>query len=489
MGNTEENMLAQVDEAMDAGLELVDAGDYAAAVAKLETAEKLAAEAGATDLVAAARINRGYAQFEAGDLEAAAALYAEGAEMAREANDPEKLAIALANLGIALNGVGRFAEAIEAYDEHLGIEGADAAGLARTRIGRGLANLELGDFASAGDDFDEAHLIARKAGYLDLAAYALNNMGYAYDRENDLPAAAVAWDKALEVARQSASDDVIKPILINLANARRRNGDNAAAEPLYDELEQLYRESGEMSALANSLYWHGVSLRGCGWPDYACKLWKESEEICRELGQYGDLADCLIAQAEVDIAGDKPELAFPKYTEAEEICRTEGYQEVLVDALYAHGFAAYEAGAPVDVYELMREALEVAKESGYADKTPLLQSLYARTLAERQETEAAYSALGDAESVANRKRDFFAALMAMLARAYVMIHAGEPAGEVADQIKAAYRFALEKKLASTVRTQSGQLLERVKPIVDEEYFAVIEAMDAEMCREQDSFAE
>jgi tetratricopeptide (TPR) repeat protein len=85
----------------------VESGEHESAMADLQEAERIAQAENITELIAAARINQGFAFGVQGDRDAAIRLYRDAAEIARENEDADRLKIALANLSVELKACKR----------------------------------------------------------------------------------------------------------------------------------------------------------------------------------------------------------------------------------------------------------------------------------------------------------------------------------------------------------------------------------------------
>jgi len=462
------------------GLERVESGDFEGATADFEQAELIAIQAELPDLIAAARINRGYALAEQELFDEATALYSAAADVARESGDAERLIMALANLGTAARLVNRNAEAVEAFGELLEYVAETPEFLAQVYNDRALALAALLRFDEAFLDLDEAERVARESDNAALVVLALNNRAYVSDANNDAEAALVLYQQSADEARAAGLDDPLLLALRNLAHTQRILGHHAEAHPVYEEAEELARAAEDDKWLADLLYWHGVSLREGGWADEALERWRQEEPIRRELGQEPDLADCLMAQASVVRKARDYETAERLLLEAEDICRRHEQQRGLADTLYQLGRVLRSSGRSDEARTRLAEAVEVAAAASYPEIECRARGLNAVLLAGAGDLEAASAELDIAGAMSMQLGFHKVAIRMMSRRGLLAACDGADVDEVTTPMRAAYEYAVDNKATRGARAVIRSVAKEINKLCGEEYTQALEDLDEEL---------
>lgn len=450
------------------GIDAAERGDLETALEELANAEALAVEMDAADIAAAARINMGYAHWIKGDPESARGHYAEGAEIARESNDSPRLRSALLNFAATSREVGRWEEAVIAYDEYLTLDAVEPNDFAAAHIGCGLSSLEMGDFVSAASHFEEAERVAQEAGLDDLRITARIDQGIASERGGRREEAFELYSSAAELARSAGNNELLAVAVASEAYARRPV-DYTEADPLFTQAEDLYRLLGQRTELANTLYWHAVMLKDAGIRDRALGTWREEEAIRRDLEQHIDLGDCLLGQASV---------------------LREREEWLTLEAMYSQAAAAFERGASAaglaetrllqsrllriqgrrdEAIEHSDLALTAALDAGLLATECRIRGIRAMLLAELGDPAAARRELDAAESTSMGNGLVEQATWALARRAYVMAHADEAPDEVVLQLKTAAQYAADNERPRLGKRATLRMINEIRVQCSEAY--------------------
>lgn len=199
-----------------------------------------------------------------GDAERSMACYQQVLDTARRMNDYWAMNEVRHDLGIALDGMGRWADAIAHYQQEL--EQAERIGSvgqqARAHLGLGNTHLKLGDEESARNHLDRCIELARGQNWEDLLIYAGNSLAGLQFARSELDAAETQLAEVEQLAQSTGVREQLPETyryraLLRLAQDRR-------AEALAD--------AGQSVALARefqSLTDEGIGLRVLGQAQWA----------------------------------------------------------------------------------------------------------------------------------------------------------------------------------------------------------------------------
>ena len=465
----------------------VESGDHGSAMADLQEAEQIAQAQGITELIAAVRINQGYASGVQGDRDAAVRLYRDAAEIARENEDPDRLKIALANLSVELRAANEHEEAAATLGEYAALLREDEAeARVHAYIDRGLSFLEMGDEQSAAENLDEADRIATEAESTDLIYLTTMNQGYLYARTEDLTTARMVFERAVKLARESGTSGTLRDALVNLAQVNRNLGFSSEADTLYTEIEEICRKTGDSAALADALYWHGMTLQTLRRSQQALAKWREEEPIRRQLGQEGYLADCLHAQADALRRRGAHDAADPLYVEAIGIYERLGISHILPSAYFWHGRSLWVAGRTEESLARANEAIEAATEENDADILRRTHGLRAMAAADLGDIASATEALDTAESLCEQGGAHSTMVWMLARRAYVLARDGRSPDEVGEQLRRAHQYGLEDGQYDASRSTVRRLVSNINDRCGDAYLQPLENLVAELRAEIDA---
>ncbi len=466
---------------IERGISLAEAGDHDAAMIHLEEAERIATEADAVDLIVSSRINQGYAYTVQGDRASSIRLYVEAADRARDAGDAMRLAIALGNLDVEFKLEDRHPEAIAALTEYIDLLAEDdTQGRVEAFMSRAVSRIETGEFDEAFADLEDADRIATEADDTSLMCLVRMNQGYAYSRNEDLPAATVLYGTAVDLARTIEAPEYLEGALMNLAQVNRGNANQQAADGQFAELERITRSTGNTALLADVLYWRGVVLQDMGRRQPALEKWREEELIRRELGQERYLADCLAAQAEALRRRGERDAADPLYAEAANIYERFGVRPALISTLYEHGLSLWANAKPEEALERADKALALIGDESEHDIHVRLLALRATALADLGESSAAEEALDAAESLCEQAASHSLMVWTITRRAYVFARQGRSPEEVGSPLRRAFDDAAMYDEVDTFKAALNETTSHIVARFGEKYRRPIEALREEL---------
>lgn len=465
---------------IEQGIEAAGTGDLAAALEALNEAEKIAKEAEIVELVASARVNKGYAQWVTGNLDAARRLFAEAAEIAREAEDVPHLKAALVNFAVASRQDDRPDEAAAAYEEYLTLGLDDPADSANAYLECGIAHMYAGDFITAKSRLQEAARISSEAGLTELLVASRINEGAALERNAENVLALGCYQEAAGIARENELNELLATAVVSQAYAHRRLGDLAEAEPLFAEAEGLFRSLGKETDLANALYYHALTFKGMGNRDMALATWREEEPIRRRLEQLSDLGDCFFEQAGILRERDETSALEGLYLKAEDAYRRGDNARGLAETLLFHGRLLRAEGRLEDALGLAGQALSAATEAEAPSVECRVRGLRAMVLADSGDTSAAREDLDTAQEMSDARGLFHQTVWILARRAYVFAREGQPADEVAQQLRIADQYGTDHDLEALGRRAALRIISEISSNCGEDYAEELETLRAEL---------
>jgi|GEM_PF-156122 len=188
----------------------------------------------------------------------------------------------LNNLGLAYHGLGRYEEALIAYQQVLDyrIKKQDRYGEATVLGNLGTVYSSIGEYSKAIELHQQALQIARAINSRSHEAYALNNLGLAYAEQGQYAQALELYQQGLLIA-QSIGDASIKAgILAHIGGIYHAQGKLAEALAQYQASLEIRQRSGEATTINNIayVYWDQGQL------GEALKYLQQSLEIARAAG-------------------------------------------------------------------------------------------------------------------------------------------------------------------------------------------------------------
>jgi predicted ATPase len=162
--------------------------------------------------------------------------------------------------------------------------GVPPAVLARATFAAGYSALGQGDFAEAGERFEQSLVLFRQVDGDDGVALCLVQLGWLATTRGALDRGAALSEEGLELAGRLGERRTASVALSNLGDVASATGDWSAASERYDEALALRRELGDARIVADSLLKAGRAHALQGDRARAIASLEEGLAIARELG-------------------------------------------------------------------------------------------------------------------------------------------------------------------------------------------------------------
>jgi DNA-binding CsgD family transcriptional regulator/tetratricopeptide (TPR) repeat protein len=203
---------------------------------------------------------------------------------------------------------GDYARAGERYEESLATyrELGDAAGIAGALNNLGTVAQEQGQLDRAAALYEEALALFREQGDLTRVATTLNNLGIVSRRGKDYDRAAALYAEALDHWRRLGDDLRVALVLNNLGVVAQDQGDRERATGYYEEALARWRQLGDPSGTALTLHNLAEVVRDRGDAAGAAERYAESLSLRAEQGDRRGMADSLAGMAGLAANGGKP---------------------------------------------------------------------------------------------------------------------------------------------------------------------------------------
>lgn len=214
---------------------------------------------------------------------------------------PGVRARALGGAGNLARGQGDYAAAGQLYDESLALAraGTDQAFVATALTRLGLVRMNDGDYPAARALLEEG--LALRTALADQwgIGNTLHNLAYLAYCEGDAARAEALYEECLRVRRDTGDADSIAVTLNNLGTLARLHGEYARARSLFEESLALQRGLQDDRGVVFAL--RGLGETSLGQKDYgaARAMFGEGLRIAARLGMQKNIADCLEGMAAV----------------------------------------------------------------------------------------------------------------------------------------------------------------------------------------------
>jgi tetratricopeptide (TPR) repeat protein len=222
----------------------------------------------------------------------------------------------------------------------------------------GRAYVELGDFQTAAQYFDEQLKLARDLGDRAAQGHALNSLGNAYLRISDLNSAIKLYEDALSISREIGDRQNEGRALNNLGDAYRHAGDFRRAVDFYTQQLEIAREIGDIRNEGNALNSLGDAYSNLGETRRAIKYHEESLQIAQEIGTKLGKMNILNNLGNASLALGEAHRAIEFYQQSFELSREIGYSFGEYMTLNNLGEAQIDAGLLSGVTEKLESALD-----------------------------------------------------------------------------------------------------------------------------------
>lgn len=157
----------------------------------------------------------------------------------------------------------------------------------------GDVHRNLGEWAEARADYEEALRLARELNEPRTIAGLLDNLGLLAQNAGDLSEARRLYSESLDLERELGDKWGISVILHQLGWLAQGKGSLNEARRLYDESLSLARELGDKRGISGTLHQLGWLAQDTGDLAEARRLYDESLSLKRELGDKGGIAATL----------------------------------------------------------------------------------------------------------------------------------------------------------------------------------------------------
>jgi tetratricopeptide (TPR) repeat protein/tRNA A-37 threonylcarbamoyl transferase component Bud32/TolB-like protein len=404
------------------------AGDFRRQREEAERAAGKAAAAGASLLVAEARLLACRALRNLGEAEPALAACAEGQRLYAAAGDRAGVAEALTDSGNVRYDRGDRAAAQRLYEQalatyrELGNRGAEAGELNNIAV----VLKSQGGLDRAAELYAEVLAIAREVGSRSGEAYALNNLAGVMLRRGDLAGAGNLLAQCLRIRRELEDRSGEAYALDNLGVALRRRGDLAGALARHQEALAIRRQLGQRIGEVASLNNLGSTLLERGELGAAGRHFDQALGLARAIGSRSSAAYALFGQGEVLARQGQLGDAQARHQEALDLRLALGEKGTAAESRMALARLRLEAGDPARAGVLARQAAEELVLQGSPADQALALSLAALADGALHEAASARSTLERASALAGSGQDLRARLVVGL-RAALLAQAGDPA--------------------------------------------------------------
>jgi tetratricopeptide (TPR) repeat protein/tRNA A-37 threonylcarbamoyl transferase component Bud32 len=282
-------------------------GEAEPALAACGEGQRLYAAAGDRAGVAEALTHSANVRFDRGDRAGAQRLYEEALVTYRDLGNRGAEAGELNNIAVVLKGQGNLDRAGDLYRQVLAISREIGSRSGEAYALNNLAGVMLrrGDLGGAGTLLEQCLQIRRELEDRSGEAYALDNLGVALRRRGDLAGALSRHQAALGIRRQIGQKIGEVASLNNLGSTLLEQGDLAAASRSFDQALSLARAIGSQSSAAYALFGQGEVLARQGLPAAAEARHQAALGLRLGLGEKGTAAESRVALARLRLeAGD-----------------------------------------------------------------------------------------------------------------------------------------------------------------------------------------
>ncbi|MFJ3495522.1 BTAD domain-containing putative transcriptional regulator [Streptomyces sp. NPDC086091] len=355
----------------------------------------------------------------------------------------------------------------------------DLQGQSAMKCSTGNARWRNGDLKGALSEYEEAEILARRAGWLFGEAAALQGRGVTLKILGKPQEVPPLYRRCLDIYRQLGVTKSTEIMLINLASLYHCLGRLPEAEHAVTEaLSSLVGESGRHThsmALVNlalvlqqqarfaealdalwkcflvsrdsgSVYGEAVALEtlgrvftDAGHSDRAIQAYEDALELSRRVGNRNCEVDSLVGLAVVKVRISRPDDADRHLDDARDIAERTGHRTGLVEMLLAQATVCCTRGAYADAIRHLEHAAQLAVE-GTPLALPRIRTLTALALLEAGAVTDALREADKAVAQADDSGQRLALARALMARAAAGDRAGDVRPAVADRERAHILF-------------------------------------------------
>ena len=217
-----------------------------------------------------------------------------------------------------------------------------------------------------------------KTKYLSYLADALNNIGYIYMNQGDIPKALEYYHKSLKIKEEIGDKDGIAISLNNIGVIYKNQGDIPKALEYFHKSLKIKEEIGDKKGIAMSLNNIGAIYRNQGDIPKALEYYHESLKIQEEIGDKKGMASSLNNIGVIyKNQGDIP-LALQYYHKSLKVREELGWKAGIAISLNNIGGVELEQGELTSALNYGMRGLEIAREIGSPRHTSLHSSLLSK---------------------------------------------------------------------------------------------------------------
>ncbi len=147
----------------------------------------------------------------------------------------------------------------------------------RTSIGEATSNFRIGFW-------DSLYRDSKKLNYALIETAALNNIGYLYNNEGNIPKALEYYHKSLQIQEEAGDKSGIALLLNNIGGIYKEQGDIPKALEYWNKSLKIKEEIGDKEGISNSLNNIGVIFEEQGNISKAMEYYQRGLKINEDIG-------------------------------------------------------------------------------------------------------------------------------------------------------------------------------------------------------------
>ena len=297
-----------------------------------------------------------------GEQEAALSAYI---QYHRETEDDTRRLDALIKLGDQLREIGRFDQALDAYDEAMPLAETTRQenGYGRVLVGIGLTKLVLGRTDVAIEHLNQATRIFEQTGNAFRQIQTLNRIGVAHAYSGHLQRAIVTFEEALHLSRKIGQQNTAVAALNNLGEVYQYLFDYQQALVYHEEALILAEENRLRIIQADICRNMGLELCGLDQLDIGLEYLHRALSISAETKHQINYSHTLYALALTEINRQNQAQAFHYANQLKNIASQSDSHNLLAAAYYALGLYHNQAGDAETAEQMWQQTLFLAHEA------------------------------------------------------------------------------------------------------------------------------
>jgi CHAT domain-containing protein/tetratricopeptide (TPR) repeat protein len=313
-----------------------------------------------------ALFDEGKALYEAGEYEAALEKLQAALEIYHDIGERKGEAKTLSHIGAAYQYLSQLQEALNYYQEGLAIcrEVGKRAWEADSIYNIGSIYRNLGEYQKALKYYQEALTIDRELGNRAGEGWTLRSIGEVYEGLGQYQEALKHHEESLAISREIGDRAGEGLALLGIARVYQYLGQYQEALKYYEESLAIFRETGNRIWEGYSLGSIGTIQRTLGQYQEALKYHHETLAIFREMGSRVGEGDTLNRIGRIYGNLGQHQEALKYHEESLAIFRETGYRRREGTALATIGFAYGNLGQHQEALKYFEESLAISREIG-----------------------------------------------------------------------------------------------------------------------------